>query len=128
MKDYIKLYGPLSGLVCIGLSILFFTFNVLLIEIEDTTMQILVFSPVPLTISGLSLFIWPGNKLTRDEINENNISFWSSSPTLHKSLWIFFGLISILFLILQLASLFGIVQLHINNCHLSKYLGLGECF
>jgi hypothetical protein len=127
MKQYIKLYGPINGIVCIGLGLLFFIFNVLLIEFEDTTMQILMFTPVPLILIGSSLLIFPGAKLTRNEIHDKNISFWSTSPKLHKSFWLLMGIIGITFLILQLLCLLDIIEISFNNCFFSKYLGIGNC-
>lgn len=127
MKQYIKLYGPINGIVCIGLGLLFFIFNVLLIEFEGTTMRILMFTPIPLVLTGISLLLFPGVKLTRKEIHDKNISFWSRSPTLHKLVWLLFGMIGIIFLILQLLCLFKITELSFNSCFFSKYLGIGTC-
>lgn len=127
MEQYIKLYGPINGTVCIGLGLLFFLFNVLLIEFEGTTMRILMFAPIPLVLTGSSLLLFPGVKLTRKEIHDKNISFWSTSPTLHKLVWLLFGMIGIIFLILQLLCLFEITELSFNSCFFSKYLGIGTC-
>ena len=127
MKQYIKLYGPINGIVCIGLGLLLFTFNVLLIEFEDTTMRLLMFGPIPLIFTGTSLLLFPGAKLTRKEIHEENISFWTTSPNSHKFFWLLFGIIGILFLILQLLTFFGLIELSFNSCFFSKYLGIGNC-
>lgn len=127
MKQYIKFYGPINGIVCIGLGLLFFIFNVILIEFEDTTMQLLMFTPVPLILIGISLVIWPGVKLTRNEVTDKNISFWADSPNSHKMFWLLFGVVGIIFLVLQLLSLLQISELSFNNCFFSKYLGVGNC-
>ena len=83
MRQYLKLYGPINGLVCVALGLLFFVFNLLLIEFEETTMRILMFAPVPLFLMGISLLLFPGVKLTRKEVHDKNISFWSASPDYH---------------------------------------------
>ena len=127
MKQYIKLYGPINGIVCIGLGRLLFTFNVLLIEFEDTTMRLLIFAPIPLFFTGTSLLLFPGAKLTRKKIHDENISFWAASPKSHKFFWLLFGIIGLLFLTLQLLTFFGLIELSFNSCFLSKYLGIGNC-
>ncbi|MDX2360363.1 MAG: hypothetical protein QNK23_06130 [Crocinitomicaceae bacterium] len=127
MIQYLKLNGPINGMVCIGLGLLFFVFNVLLIEVEGTTIRLLMYTPVPLIVVGISLLIWPGAKLTRKEISDENISFWGNSPILHRVSWIVFGMIGIVFLVVQLLNLFDIANFPIESCFLSKYLGVGVC-
>ena len=127
MRQYLKLYGPINGLVCVALGLLFFVFNLLLIEFEETTMRILMFAPVPLFLMGISLLLFPGVKLTRKEVHDKNISFWSASPNYHIFFWLVFGVIGAIFLTAQLLSLLGVIELTIENCFLSKYLGIGYC-
>lgn len=127
MKQFFKLYGPVNGLVCLGLGLLFFLFNVILIEAEGKMIRLLVFTPMPLILCGLSLILWPGLRLSRKEVHEQNISFWSKSPTSHKIAWLIFGLLGISFLVLQLLDLFGMINVSIHNCFLARYFGLGSC-
>ena len=127
MKQYFKLYGPINGLVCVGLGLLFLTFNILLIELEDTTIRILFFTPIPLVLIGISLIIWPGNKLTRTKIQDENIHFWSTSPNSNKLMWLLFSAFALCFLTLQFLELFDILSVSLNNCFLSKYFGIGNC-
>ncbi|MFT4601348.1 MAG: hypothetical protein ACI857_001528 [Arenicella sp.] len=127
MKQYLNLYGPINGLVCLGLGLMLFIFNILLIEIEHTTIRFLILTPIPLILSGISLIIWPGVKLNRKQINDDNISFWFESPKTHKFIWIAIALVWIIFLVFQVLSLFGILEIDISNCFLAKYLGIGSC-
>ena len=127
IRKYMKFYGPINGIVCIGLGLLLFTFNVLLIELEEVTMRILMFGPIPLILPGTSLLLFPGAKLTRKEVHNKNLSFWSASPNSHKFFWLLFGIIGIVFLIIQLLILFEVIEFSFNNCFFSRYLGIGDC-
>ena len=87
IRKYMKFYGPINGIVCIGLGLLLFTFNVLLIELEEVTMRILMFGPIPLILTGTSLLLFPGAKLTRKEVHnkKSRLSIFSLSKALQSS-------------------------------------------
>ncbi len=127
MKQYMKFYGPINGLVCVGLGLLFFTFNVVLIEFEDSSMRLFMYTPVPLILTGMSLMLFPGIKLTRQEVRDQNISFWSASPKMHRLIWVLFGILGAAFLVFQLLNALGVAEFPFDNCLLSKYFGIGSC-
>jgi len=86
-----------------------------------------MFAPVPLVVIGFSLIVFPGAKLTRKEIHDDNISFWSVSPKAHKIFWLLFGVIGMGFLVLQLLVILEATEVSFHNCFAFKYLGIGQC-
>lgn len=127
MINYLKLYGPLHGCVALGVGMLFFVLNVLMIEVEGTSMRLLMFTPVPLVLTGISLLIFPGLKLSKKEVEAQGRSFWSESPGGHRIAWIMFGILSLAFLAIQVPSILGGLELPVDSCFLEKYLGIGHC-
>ena len=120
-------HGRSNGLVLLGVGFLFLILHIILVQNEEASFRILMFGPPVFIAIGLSMVLFPGAKVTTKEVHSDNIDFWGVSSIFHRTMWIVFSVIGIAILVMQLLSFVGFMELDIQNCFLSKYIGLGYC-